>query len=639
MRIILILLLFLGYSCQEKKSDNNSISVENNFYEISDLHLEYSADNVSTDSAGNIYSSFNLDNSLQGIEFPESFSIKDDKLLFKFKIKNISGRKAIFNYKVIYQNETYKFDEWDSLGKINPLSTENFYGSWSDSTIHVKNTGEIPYDNKAYTISDEIRIIGNPRFEKQFYTNGINNRWQRNPRVGKYQFYLLIWEKGSDKLIPEYIKNIQMLSDSQFIHPLYYCYSTSTKRPEDFLAIKTKNTLSLKITLNPENGIYIDPTNIKNHPYYILSDTCCGQTESLKRKAHFQQFFHTIVSNTSLDNIPVISDVLNDNYTHLEYNWNKAFFKKEELIQIRPADPKYSCETVKYNPASKSIRISNPKSTYSNLRKENTGIITRHGFTYGKYRVKCKLTELLNKDRMWNGITNAIWLINQSNEKWNGRRPCNKSGYMSSYLGGSTDSRSDVTSYSEIDFEILKSTSYCPSNLFPPVYKRTTANKSNFNNWNKPLPQNIQKLEGSIMVNCTNWDMACADPENFKAGCNPINYLDQVFQAHRWDTTYRATTISTPAEDDQLFASPYYYFEIEWKPTEIIWRIGPSVDKMQVVGYMNSTITSIPNNQMLLIIDQEFHNTKWWIGSPYSQDNIPFPKNDITGDIFEVTLE
>jgi hypothetical protein len=58
-----------------------------------------------------------------------------------------------------------------------------------------------------------------------------------------------------------------------------------------------------------------------------------------------------------------------------------------------------------------------------------------------------------------------------------------------------------------------------------------------------------------------------------------------------------------------------------------------------VVGYEDFTITSIPNNQMLLIVTQEFHNTKWWIGSPFSQDNIPFPKNDIVGEIFEVTIE
>jgi vancomycin permeability regulator SanA len=42
---------------------------------------------------------------------------------------------------------------------------------------------------------------------------------------------------------------------------------------------------------------------------------------------------------------------------------------------------------------------------------------------------------------------------------------------------------------------------------------------------------------------------------------------------------------------------------------------------------------------MLMIITQEFHNTRWWVGSAYQQDNIPFPENDITGEIYELTIE
>jgi hypothetical protein len=60
---------------------------------------------------------------------------------------------------------------------------------------------------------------------------------------------------------------------------------------------------------------------------------------------------------------------------------------------------------------------------------------------------------------------------------------------------------------------------------------------------------------------------------------------------------------------------------------------------MRVVGYMDENVTSIPNNQMLLIVTQEYHNTKWWIGSAYSQDNIPFPKVDYEGEIYELTIE
>jgi hypothetical protein len=42
---------------------------------------------------------------------------------------------------------------------------------------------------------------------------------------------------------------------------------------------------------------------------------------------------------------------------------------------------------------------------------------------------------------------------------------------------------------------------------------------------------------------------------------------------------------------------------------------------------------------MLLIIDQEFHNTKWWYGAQFEQENIPFPSEEIIGKIYEVTIE
>ena len=209
MRIIFILIICLGFSCQDKKTEKKEVDFANNFYEISEFHLEYSAIDATIDPSGNIFSSFNLNDAILGIEFPKLTGQKENELRFKFKIKNISGKKTAFKYKIIYQNETYKFNEWDSTGNINPLSSENFYGSWPDSNINVKSTGEIPSDNKTHSFSDEIRIVGNPRFEKQFISNGTNNRWQRNPRVGKYQFYLLIWEVGCDDLVPEYIKNIQ----------------------------------------------------------------------------------------------------------------------------------------------------------------------------------------------------------------------------------------------------------------------------------------------------------------------------------------------------------------------------------------------------------------------------------------------
>lgn len=193
--------------------------------------------------------------------------------------------------------------------------------------------------------------------------------------------------------------------------------------------------------------------------------------------------------------------------------------------------------------------------------------------------------------------------------------------------------------YSEIDFEILKTVPYCPSYLLPPAYNNGIDDQNHLENWNVPFPEEILADDDKIEVCCTNWDLACWEPRDFSDGCRTISYKGQTFWAHRWDKTYRAITEKTPESDDELFGSPWYYFQIDWEPTEIIWRIGPSKDKLRVVGYVNYTNTSIPNNQMLMIITQEFHNTRWWVGSTYQQDNIPFPKNDIVGEIYEMTIE
>jgi hypothetical protein len=185
----------------------------------------------------------------------------------------------------------------------------------------------------------------------------------------------------------------------------------------------------------------------------------------------------------------------------------------------------------------------------------------------------------------------------------------------------------------------LKTPPYCPDQYFPPVFKNQRPNQYNLSDWNVAFPDDLDNFDDKLSVSCTNWDMACWEPKNFVVGCNPVAYEDKIFETHRWDHWYRALSSRVPEKDDTLFGSPFYYFEIEWRPTEIIWRIGPTPDLMRVVGYMNDSVTSIPNNQMLLIITQEWHNTNWWPGSPYLQHFVPFPKNDILGEIFEVVIE
>src|SRR5690606_31569696 len=113
----------------------------------------------------------------------------------------------------------------------------------------------------------------------------------------------------------------------------------------------------------------------------------------------------------------------------------------------------------------------------------------------------------------------------------------------------------------------------------------------------------------------------------------------QTFLSHRWDKNYRALTQKKYELDSLLFRGDHYWFQIDWQPDKVIWRIGPELDQLREVGYMDSTVTSISDVQMQLIVSQEFHNTKWWPGSPYEQDFIPFPAKDHVGRILEMVIE
>ncbi|MEI6455387.1 MAG: hypothetical protein WCO93_03785 [bacterium] len=562
---------------------------------------------------------------------------------FEFSIKNTGKSPQKFCYKIYYQNESYKFPERDETdtAKLNGNCWENFYGSWEEASKTFNETEIIPADDAFHKVSDSFRIVGNPRDEKRYYRDGRNDRWKRNPRVGNYSFLLVVTciENISQRKIPEYIQNICLQNNQVYINPYFYFLFGEGRSLRNTLVQQFPGTLKVVASPDPGSGIYINPDRFTVEAMQRSETEICGHDSSLYRSAAFEQFIHYVDPSTKMNHIPVIADVLKDGYSRMDYNWNKQFYRKDELVAVTATTAARPCETVISDPLNHKITIKNPKAEFGKWQKQNVGVITRHGLTYGKWTVKCKLTEILNKNGMWNGITNAIWLITQELGEWNHRRDCNNAGYLANYYGGQQDQRVKTVGYSEIDFEILKTVPYCPSWILPPAYSQGGADQDNLDSWNIPFPEEITGNDDKVVVACTNWDMACWQPAEFHEGCWPVRYKDQTFWTHRWDKNYRAITEKTIEPDDELFGSPFYYFQIDWQPEMIIWRIGPSKDKLRVVGYMDSSVTSIPNNQMLMIITQEFHNTKWWIGSPYSQDNIPFPENELVGEIYELTIE
>jgi hypothetical protein len=637
-------LLFLN-SCKQKEKT----IIKKTSFEVVDFNpfLNWESLNTSFVNTQKSYALF-LDYGFaidSGFTIPSKNQVNDGKFQFQFKIKNHSSKNQKFWYKIYYQNESYKFPEHDPNSKMlqHEFAHENFYGSWKNTDIGFKETSPIQ-QNKDLVISDQFEIAGNPRNEKRYFYNSENDRWKRNPRVGDYSFLLVVVSDSiyQSKLIPKAIEYIHKQEENQFINPYHYFLFGNGTNLKDVIVYKSEHVLNLSAKPNLGSGIFVNKGRYLTEKLDTSQFRCnCNKNNYTYNYAPFEEFIHYVDASTKFNNIPEIADVLKNEYTKKNYFYNKSFYKPEELIATIPKTTPTPCESVFSDSANSKIILKNLKSTFGNWRKQNVGVISRHGFTFGKYTVKAKLTELLNEDNMWNGLTNAIWMINQGGrgQGWNNRRSCTDVGYMATYWGGRNDKRAEQISYSEIDFEILKTVPYCPDYIFPPIYNEEKANRKNIYDWFVPLPSDVMEYDNKIVVATTNWDMACPQPKNYDAGCQPIIYKDTTMEAHRWEDGYRALTEKSLEVDDEIFGSDYFYFQIEWKPTEIIWRIGPEIDKLRVVGYMNDEVTSIPNNQMLMIITQEFHNTKWWIGSQYDQGLIPFPKNDIIGEIYEFTIE
>ncbi len=600
----------------------------------------------------------------QGICLPSARQTGDGGFIFSF-----NGTEGQY-YKIYYQNESYKF------GEGHQLDNENFYGSWEDSTIGFKRIA------KSGIVTDTFRIVGNPRNERKYFGSDIsenpyndndideimgriskdsswyayvsnkaiekkttveeqmfadaqwiingrrnngntNNRWKRNPRVGCYSFMLVVCDKDALDRIPEHIQFINKTNQNGSFENPYSYFKKNRKNGIKVLA--GDKILKTRAVITPKNGIFVNELKTSKRGYTPVPDNpMCNNSDSAYHNALFEQFFSATSHQYPLRNIPLIKDVVSDSdpYTREEYDNAYELYDSTQLQYDHPVVSDYPGKTVKVAEDGKSIKIINPASTPDKLKKESTGIRTRIGFTYGKFRGKIKFPEMLNGDNIWNGLTYAFWLIYQDDDKWNNRRPM-PSGY---YTGGDDENpeRTNNAHYSEIDIEIIKASRFWTSSYYHGKDKETHVEDATQNS--------------DVMYCCTNWDLANTDPKRFDAGITPIKYAGKEFEAMRWYKNYKALTTKHPISNN-VFKADYQYYEIEWRPNEIIWRIGPSPDKMEVVGYISDEYSNIPDNQMLCIITQEYHYSEWWPPVVFEQGRIPYNKTDIVGEVFEIVVE
>ncbi|MCF8372664.1 MAG: hypothetical protein K9H64_13625 [Bacteroidales bacterium] len=622
----------------------------------------------------------------RGISIP-SDTAKSKYFHFRFKIKNQSREAKKYYYKLYYQNESYKFNEFvidtNNIKRYNPRASQNFYGSWHDTDPGFHETEFCSPEKGFYEILDSIRIVGNPRNEDKYFgdplqnkfisetelnttaerirntadwltqiedkatqngisvsdqidldarwiilydrNNDLNNfRWKRNPRVGTYSFLLVVAEEGELNRIPDFIQDISVKDtiSGDYHNPYHYFLHQPKKLLPKIQVLKSDKYLSLSAKLEPEKGIFIDSLKFTKKIADPNFNQKCGIDEEHFLNAQFEQYFHHINYDYKLENIPKAVDVVNDNYTQAQYRKDSIQYSAEGRIEDHVKITESPGKSVGFDSGQDAIFIKNPGSHGDQeYRKENVGVNTRIGFTYGKFRAKIRFPKIISDDFVWNGLTCAFWLCYQADEKWNERGAC-KEGYIPKNSPGKEGRRVSTTAYSEIDIEIVKASKYWPKSSYGDI-----------ENW--PYDN---ALNGNVLITCTNWDLACREPENFNIGVEKVFYDNLDFDVHRWDDWYKALTIKYENAQDLTLGNIFYY-EIEWKPEEIIWRIGKDKANMKVIGYMNSSNTKIPDNQMIAVVTQEFHYGLWWPTAPFTQDFIPFPKNDITGYIYDIEIE
>ncbi len=660
--IIYLLLVFSLFACNKE--------TEKTIFDVQTLNFDYK-------------NSFVLDYKdafHNGFQVPSKFQTPSDKLILKYQVNNTFVGAEHLYYKLYYQNESYKFDEVEGLlNDYNPLCEENFYGSYPDTKIGFKKISDIQ-NKDVLTITDSIQIVGNPRNEKKYFNfethrlgtdvmsdsiinqkieqiksnpewfntvkavaasnktsvekqlradaiwvlkdqGLINNRWQRNLRTGRYSALIVVLTEEQLNALPDYIKDISKQSNGKYVNPYYYFLYGEGKKLGQSLVID--NFVNVKAHVPLDKGIFV---KLQNNEDTLHFNNVVNNHNTTYTQAALEYYRNVRTKDEIVNNVNRLSSDFYDNYTVEDY-------KSDSVKYLNDIHPVYFTnssspgKTFGYDSEKKRVWFKNPASSVNDKHKENVGIKTRHGFTYGKYTYKINMAELLNKHQVWTGLTNAIWMVADAHPANQRRWVEDKSkGYMPYYGAGEGVDRVNQISYTEVDFEIVKAPQYWPKHYYHYFSDGGIKTEPESN-------------KDKVMVTCTNFDMACKAPEDFKSGIQYIKYQDKKIEFNRWTEWHNALTSKTPALDDELFAQDYYYFQLEWKPTEIIWRIGPEKDDLRVVGYMNDKITSIPNNQMICIITQEYHHTKWWPESPFTQENTPFIGHDLEGYLYSIEIE
>lgn len=635
-----------SYKYAEKEDDGSySLKSAENFYG--------SWENVSLG-----FKSLGLIESGQEVLIKDSFRIvgnpRNEERFYGLGNKPVVTSEMIENSKSLIRNNTEWFESIKEKAQKNKIPVEEqlyLDALWQiDFSLSSENAGNQRYEAEFQAVYKNI--MDNPEWKaaiiEKAQANGIsmeeqakkdaewtvnqkgvnksvNHKFKRNPRMGEYEFMLVIITKQELNALPNSLVYINEKDElyNDYLNPFFYFNSDRISNSNGIAVDNFNETMTARISMQGDQGVYVNPLNIRNPNYSRESyNTRVGDSEDLYKNALYQQYFHVINRDYKLQNVPVSADVIDGSYSREEFYKNKEKYPIENRKVGHTNITNQPGKTVFYNDSMNAIQLVNPGSE-DGFKKENVGVMTRVGLTYGKYTAKIRFPKIINNENVWNGLTCAFWLFSEDMNDWNKRDICDEMGYLPKGAKKYSEERFETSTYSEIDIEIVKTSKHWPQSSYGGI---------------DDYPIDTPEDNHNLMVTTTNWDLGCRDPKDFNQGIEEVQYDDKTFQLHRWDYWYQALTSKFEYEHDKTVGKDFYY-QIEWKPEEIIWRIGPSKDELDIIGYMTKDNTKIPNNQMIAIVTQEFHYALWWPLAPFDQNNVPFPESNINGFVYSIEVE
>ncbi len=547
---------------------------------------------------------------------------------------------------------------------------------------YIESNGSVVYDNTNDTWPNSaetlVQMLVDDGLDLDFriYKNATTNEFRecgdfnlgrenRNPQVGDYSFMLMATSDINE--VPGHIVDIskkELLSSGKkvFVNPFAYFHSGAGTGLSSTAIIDASNTL--KMYIEPllsskqkyDNNLLVN--DVATNRGQVLYSDGPSQTSNISPCSEFMAYPYADHFEGWPDYdekvkrfVPFLADIIGDNWTQMDYTWHRNFVQRSIIRganELIPAIDDYrhvDGATPVPGPGNGELHLTIPGHTWDDITedqlvtytysngdvedlavRESPTVELRYPLTYGKYRAQIEFPEILSQDSVFNGITCAFWFFG------GGGRRCDNDvtefdielypAHPNSWFryGPERVANADQHDHTDWSPNALYSKQDIRVDISMFDYRKRASNCD----CTFPVPNPIDLYSVVIEPDTPNIYTLTSGGQNFETWRNPAQ-----------DTTGRiAIKQASRIKHDELFGKDFWY-EIEWTPTAVYYRIGPTENNLQLVGYMPADRVKLPEAAETLIINIEFLPN----ADTYATDDIPFNSAPITAKIKQVIIE